>query len=144
MTYRTPSYGRGPNAAGYERLTAAETDRRRWYPEPGRYLEMVRNADAVTAAGGCIKMSWADTPGLDAVGWAREKRRALNERINAKGGQRYSRYNDPHTRGLATCFVRDGFRLRDGSIKHYGFESRACRERLAHLDRKPFSADDFA
>lgn len=141
VRYRQPSYGRGPNAAAYDRLTAAETDRRRWYPKPGEYLRVIRRADAITAGGGRIKIDWADTDGKNAEQWAREKRRALHARINAKGGQRYSRYNDPHTVGLATCFVRDAFRLRNGSIKQYGFESRVCRERLAHLDRK-YIADD--
>jgi hypothetical protein len=132
MRRAEPSYGRGPNARFYDQMVAHETNRAKWYPAPGYYLACVRNADQVTSGGGLIQMEWCSRP-LDRVGWAAEKIRAIHARINAKGGRRYSRYNDPHTIGLATCFVRDAFRLRDGTIRFYGFESRACRERLSHL-----------
>lgn len=135
MLRRSPSYGRGRNASAYDRLTARESNPATRYFKPGEVLASLRRANHVTANGGRIQLWWGDHDGVDAAAWEREKHRIINERINEKGGQRYSRYNDPHTRGVATCFVRDAFRLRAGTIRQYGFESRACRERLPHLDR---------
>jgi hypothetical protein len=130
----SPSRGRGPNTAFHERLRAHETDRSRWYPAPGHYLAAIRRADAITAAGGTMRTNWAGSD-LDAAAWQREKSRALHARINAKGGITYSRYNDPHTTGLHTGFIRDRIALDNirKRVRVYQFETRAVRERFSHL-----------
>lgn len=58
---------------------------RSWYPSPGPYLRCVQQADRVTAAGGKVQL-FRGGPELDAAEWKREKERALDARINAKGG----------------------------------------------------------
>ncbi len=55
------------------------------YPTPGVYLAIVRRADAIVAAGGKVRTFWCNAE-LDAAGWQLEKMKALNRRINAKGG----------------------------------------------------------
>lgn len=104
---RGPSHGRGPNAAHHERIVAYETNRAGWYPAPGAYLACVRRAFSVTDAGGRISLGWTDAAGHDREAWRREFRRALHARINAKGGNRYSRFNDPRHRGIAPEYRRE-------------------------------------
>jgi pyoverdine/dityrosine biosynthesis protein Dit1 len=131
---RGPSYGRGPNADGYDRLTRLETDKTTWYPEPGAYLAAIRRARAILAAGGTIRMDWAGSP-LNAEQFEEEIRAAIHRRINAKGGARYSRYNDPHERGVHIGFRRDLQAL--AAIKNrvctHQFSTRAVHERFSNL-----------
>lgn len=126
-----PSYGRGPNADGFARLAAHESNRPNWYPAPGAYLRLIRDARAALAAGRLVRLSW-NGESLDMESFEAEMQRALNRRINAKGGVAYSRYNDPSRRGNAIEFVRDRMRLGDVArrICVYQFESRAVRERF--------------
>lgn len=103
----------------------------------GEYLAFVRQAFATTAAGGTVKLSWCN-PSLDATGWRREFRSALNNRINAKGGvEPMSRYCPPNLNPAYNYsgFVRDQQRLKDirRRVRVYQFETRAVRERFGHL-----------
>lgn len=131
---RGPSHGRGPNATGYDRLTAAETNKADWYPEPGAYLGAIRRARAILAAGGTIRMDWAGSP-LNAEQFESEVHAAIHRRINAKGGAQYSRYNDPHERGVHIGFRRDAQSLAalKQRVRIYQFTTRAVRERFSHL-----------
>ena len=128
-----PSHGRGPNAAYHERIIANETNRARWYPAPGAYLACVRRAFVITDAGGNISLGWTDAAGHDREAWRREFRRALHARINAKGGNHYSRYNDPSQRGIAPEYRRDRQRLTeiDQRVRVYKFETRTVHQRFA-------------
>lgn len=128
-----PSHGRGPNATYHQRLVAYETNHAYWYPAPGIYLACVRRAFAITNAGGRISLGWTDADGHDREAWRREFRRALHARINAKGGNQYSRYNDPSQRGIAPEYRRDRQRLIQSAqrVRVYQFETRAVRKRFA-------------
>jgi hypothetical protein len=54
-------------------------------PAPGAYVAAWKRANAVVAAGGTVRTSWAGAD-LDAAAWRRNVRDALDRRINARGG----------------------------------------------------------
>lgn len=126
----------GPNAAAFDRLVAHETNPATWYPKPGAYLLWIRGIESKLVQGRRVAIHWYDHEGMDSAAWLREKRYALNRRINAKGGViRYGRYNHPTEKYNHIGFERDKQRLRDirNRIVVRQFETRAVRERFGAL-----------
>lgn len=105
----------------------------RRYPQPGAYVQAWKRANEVTAAGGTVRVSWAGRD-LDAHGWRREVRRALDRRINERGGldQTGRKWDERYQVGLE----RDARALRDRLMRRvrvYQFETPELRERFGHL-----------
>lgn len=98
------------------------------------YLAFVREARAILARGGRVRLHWAGRD-LDADGFRRELRRALDSRINAKAepDRPRGRRDDPdHVRALR----QDQRDLRDRvarRVRVYQFRTPEVRRRFGHL-----------
>ncbi len=103
------------------------------YRDPGLMLAFYRKAFAITAAGGTVRLSWAGRD-LDAAGWRKNFRDALDRRINLKMGP------PPPWRKLdglyQTNMERDARAIhayRQQRVRFYHIATPELRKRFGHL-----------
>jgi hypothetical protein len=112
------------------------------YKHVDGYLRWAKAAFAFAKAGGRVRLHrWDEPIGLDE--FRREFRRALNKRINLKGGRDLRsvlNHNGRRARKFdqdyETSFYRDQRRVRDiilTRLRVYQFETREVRARFGHL-----------
>ncbi len=98
-------------------------------PNPGAYARAWRAVAALPPAAMVNTGNWAN-PVVEAGKLRQEMRRALDRRINLRGGMPSA--NDEIPAGL----VRDARRLADirlHRVRVYQFETELCRTRFGHL-----------
>lgn len=106
----------------------------RWtYRDAGLMLRFYRWAFAETTAGRRVQMSWCGRS-LDADGWRREFRRALDHRINLKTGPypSWRKLDDNYQRNLE----RDARAIRDRAQRRaalHQLSTPELRRRFEHL-----------